>query len=146
MGPLETLIRAKISAAFPSDHFALENESHKHGFSKGEEGHFKLLVVSEQFADTRALERHQKIFAILKNEMASGVHALAIKALTPEEATRSGIAFETPQCAHAPKTSAHAPKTGAHGSKAGAHGSTIRSNAPKTDPHEPRAPVRFPKD
>lgn len=100
MGPIESRIVEKIKTAFQPQQMSLENESHRHQFSRGPEGHFKLLVVSPLFAGLRTLERHQKIFTLLKDEMNAGVHALSIRALTPEEGEKMGLQFESPACAH----------------------------------------------
>lgn len=99
MGPLESQIRQKIESAFSPIALELENESSKHGFSRGPEGHFKLLVVSDAFEGLRSVERHQKVFAILKMEMTT-LHALAIRALTPAEYEKASGEFKSPQCAH----------------------------------------------
>lgn len=103
MGPVESRIREKISNALRPVTLDLENESAKHGFSRGPEGHFKLFVVSPVFEGLRSVERHQKIFAILHEEM-TVVHALAIRALTPSEnEKKAGSAqFQSPKCGHRP--------------------------------------------
>lgn len=100
MSSIESRMRAKLVEALKPLRLDLENESHKHGFSRGPEGHFKLLVVADVFAGLKTLERHQKIYSLLKTEMADGVHALAIKALSPAEAEANQISFETPACQH----------------------------------------------
>jgi stress-induced morphogen len=100
MGPIEAQILEKIKAAFQPLRLELENESHKHQFSRGPEGHFKLLVISSVFDGLRSVERHQKIFALLQSELSSAVHALTIKALTPEEGEKQGVKFESPACLH----------------------------------------------
>ena len=100
MGPLEKQIREKIEKEFSPVRVDLENESHKHQFSRGPEGHFKLLVVSEAFEGLRSVERHQRIFALVDEELRTGVHALTIKALTPAESEKQGIHFESPACLH----------------------------------------------
>lgn len=100
MGPIESQILEKIRTAFQPLRLELENESHRHGFSRGPEGHFKLLVVSNAFSGLRTLDRHQKIFALLKSEMEAGVHALTIKAMTSEESEKLGVHFDSPACQH----------------------------------------------
>ena len=100
MGPVETQILEKVKTEFQPLLVQLENESHRHNFSRGPEGHFKLLVVSPAFAGLRTIERHQKIFALLQAEMNAGVHALTIRALTPEESEKMGVKFDSPACQH----------------------------------------------
>jgi len=55
----------------------------------GTEDHFHAVVVSSSFEGLRTIQRHQVVFAILKNELDSGeVHALELKTFTPEEYER----------------------------------------------------------
>jgi len=100
MGPIEQQIFDKLKTEFQPARLEIENESHKHGFSRGPEGHFKLLVVSNVFSGMKTIERHQKIFSLLKSELSNGVHALAIKAMTLEESEKLGVKFDSPACAH----------------------------------------------
>jgi BolA protein len=56
-----------------------------HAGAQGGAGHFSLLVVSEGFAGLPRLARHQKVMRELADLMPHPIHALSIKALTPEE-------------------------------------------------------------
>lgn len=47
--------------------------------------HFDATVISIAFAGKRALQRHKLIYAALGPSMGTDIHALSIKALTPEE-------------------------------------------------------------
>jgi len=47
--------------------------------------HFEAVVVAERFGGLRALQRHQLVYATLGGAMGGEIHALALKALTPEE-------------------------------------------------------------
>nr|WP_083932658.1 BolA family protein [Psychrobacter lutiphocae] len=71
------------------EHVELVNESMNHaGYFEGKESHFKLTVVSEQFAGKRAVARHQLIYKLVDELMTSQggtIHALAIHAYTPDE-------------------------------------------------------------
>ncbi|MFN3889759.1 MAG: BolA family protein [Beijerinckiaceae bacterium] len=49
------------------------------------ETHFTVKVVAEAFAGKSRIERHRMINAILAQEIADGVHALAIQAQAPGE-------------------------------------------------------------
>ena len=46
----------------------------------------KRQFVSEEFAGKRPLQRHQLVYSALGDKMGGDIHALSIKALTPEEA------------------------------------------------------------
>jgi BolA protein len=48
-------------------------------------GHFSLLIVSEVFAGLPRLQRHQRVLREVADLLPYPVHALSIKALTPEE-------------------------------------------------------------
>ena len=66
------------------------DESHLHAGHAGHdskgESHFRVEIVSDAFAGKSRVERHRIINSLLAEELAGGVHALAISARTPEEA------------------------------------------------------------
>ena len=47
--------------------------------------HFDLTIVSEKFRGKSRVARHQLIYKILDAQLKGQVHALAIRALSPEE-------------------------------------------------------------
>ena len=56
---------------------------------QGEDGvHFEARVVSAAFAGKLPLARHRLVYATLGELMGGEIHALALKTLTPDEATR----------------------------------------------------------
>ena len=50
--------------------------------------HFEARVVSASFAGKLPLARHRMVYATLGDLMGGAIHALALKTLTPEEASR----------------------------------------------------------
>ena len=50
--------------------------------------HYEAVIVSPAFAGKRALQRHQMVYGALGDRMGGDIHALSIKALTPEEHAR----------------------------------------------------------
>ena len=60
------------------------NESNTHNVPDGAESHFKITIVSDIFEDMRPVQRHQKIYEILKVEMKK-IHAIAIHPYTTNE-------------------------------------------------------------
>ena len=77
----------------------MENESDQHNVAPGSESHFKVTLVSEQFDGQPLIKRHRLVNATLKEELAGGIHALALHTMTPEEwFAKGGQAPESPPC------------------------------------------------
>ena len=94
---IETRIRDKLTEAFSPDRLQVDNDSHKHahhvemhGVEKTGETHFTVTIVSAKFAGLGLVERHRMVNAVLAEELAGGVHALAIKAKAPGELPNAG--------------------------------------------------------
>ncbi len=83
---------AKLTAGLDPVALQVIDESHQHvghgGWREGGETHFRLEVVSAAFAGKTRVERHRMVNAIVAEELAERVHALAMRTLTPEEAGR----------------------------------------------------------
>ena len=86
-------IRSALQAAFTPQLVEVRDDSHRHaghvGASDGR-GHFKVMVVSEAFAGKAPLARHRAVYAALGEMMETDIHALSIKALTPQEQRAPG--------------------------------------------------------
>ncbi len=53
--------------------------------------HFEATVVTRAFEGKRLIQRHQMVYRALGDKMGGEIHALSIKAFTPDEwAQRSG--------------------------------------------------------
>lgn len=89
-------IEERLLQAFAPVHLEVLNESHNH--SAGNDTHFKLVVVSGAFDGLRSVARHQKVYALMADEMAQGLHALALHLYTPDEWAATGMAPESPAC------------------------------------------------
>ena len=99
-------IEAKLAARFHPLHCEVVNESHMHSVPPGSESHFKITVVSEDFAGRRLIERHRAVNETLASELAGAVHAIALHTLTPEEwFARGGAVPDSPPCLGGSKTS-----------------------------------------
>ena len=57
--------------------------------SSDDNTHFEALVVTDAFAGKRPLARHQLVYACLGKLMGNEIHAMSIRAHTPEEWTNS---------------------------------------------------------
>lgn len=56
----------------------------------GDGNHFQAVVVTAAFAGKSLVERHQLVYGSLAGAMADRIHALSIKAYTPDEWQRAG--------------------------------------------------------
>ncbi len=96
---MQARIESKLTAAFAPDELAVVNESHMHSVPPGSETHFKVLVVSGAFDGIGRVDRHRRVHDALRDELAEGVHALALRAMTPGEYARTGAeGFVSPRC------------------------------------------------
>ena len=69
-------IKELIRAGMACEHLALD----------GDVQHFAAIVVSAEFVGLNRVQRQQRVYRTLKDELASGeLHALSFKTLTPEE-------------------------------------------------------------
>ncbi|OGS92377.1 MAG: BolA family protein [Gallionellales bacterium GWA2_59_43] len=80
-------MRTRLAALEP---VALEiiDDSHKHAGHAGARdggGHYRLNIVSAQFAGKSTVTRHRMIYSALGEMMRHDIHALNITAKTPEE-------------------------------------------------------------
>ena len=54
----------------------------------GDGNHFQAVVITDAFSGRSLVDRHQLVYASLAGAMADRIHALSIKAYTPDEWTR----------------------------------------------------------
>ena len=96
---IQQQIEDKLGAQFAPLHLEVENESHMHSVPPGSESHFRVVLVSEQFEDRPLVQRHRAVNAVLAEELAGGIHALALHTMTPEEwFAKGGQAPASPPC------------------------------------------------
>jgi BolA protein len=81
------LIQNKITTALSPTYFNIIDNSAQHAGHAGAKsgGHFDVTIVSEQFAGLSSVKRHQLVYSVLQDLMNTEIHALSIKAYTPEE-------------------------------------------------------------
>ena len=83
------MITEKLTAAFAPESLRVEDESHRHeghaGHRPGGQTHYRVYIVSEAFRGKSRIDRHRLINQTLAQELAGGVHALAIHASAPGE-------------------------------------------------------------
>ncbi|MBD3656659.1 MULTISPECIES: BolA family protein [Marinobacter] len=96
---IQHAIEQKLGTGFNAEFLGVENESHMHSVPPNSETHFKVTLVSADFAGQGKVKRHQAVYKVLAEELAGGVHALALHLYTPEEWQLSGQAApDSPNC------------------------------------------------
>ena len=92
-------IENKLASGLDLAHLEVVNESGGHNVPDGSESHFKVVLVADAFGGERLLTRHRRVNALLREELANDIHALAIHAYTPDEwRERFGTAPLSPPC------------------------------------------------
>lgn len=83
------LIEQRLQALAPQS-LEVFDDSHEHAGHAGAResggGHFQVFIVSTAFAGQSAVARHRMIYRAVADLMPHRIHALAIRAYTPEEA------------------------------------------------------------
>lgn len=98
-GTIAASIERKLQARFAPAHLEVINQSHMHSVPANSETHFKVVVISDEFTGKGLVHRHRAINQTLADELAAGVHALSIEALTPEQwEARGGSVRPSPPC------------------------------------------------
>ena len=97
---IQSAIETKLIAALTPERLTVINESHLHAghhhtgsnhqgtFDGTGETHFRVRIVSAAFAGMSRIDRHRAVNDLLADEIAAGVHALAIEPAAPGEKTR----------------------------------------------------------
>ena len=76
-------------------HLDVQDESHMH--SRGQQTHYKAVVVSDRFEGLSPVRRHQAVYAALGDLMAQ-FHALALHTYVPDEWQREAMVPASPTC------------------------------------------------
>lgn len=92
---MQQRIEQALGALDPA-HLQVLDESHMH--SRGQETHYKVVLVTDQFAGLSRVKRQQMVYATL-GELMGQFHALAQHTYTPEEWAQLGVAPASPTCA-----------------------------------------------
>ncbi|OAD65630.1 hypothetical protein PHYBLDRAFT_120045, partial [Phycomyces blakesleeanus NRRL 1555(-)] len=85
----------QLTEALNPTAFEAINESHLHSHHAAMKGvteketHFRVTVVSEEFAGKSMMQRHRMIYKLLGEEFGQGLHALSLKTKTMAELEKS---------------------------------------------------------
>ena len=94
-GPIASIMREKLTAGLAPVRLEIEDDSGRHAGhhheggvdgQAGGESHFNVMVVSAAFEGQGRVQRQRAVNDLLRAELAGPVHALSIRALTPDEA------------------------------------------------------------
>ena len=66
------------------------SESHRghSGYVKGEETHFEVFIISNDFENKNRLERHKMVNSCLKNQFEGSLHSITFKLMTISESKK----------------------------------------------------------
>lgn len=88
-GPVATEIAARLTAALSPTKLHVINDSAKHAGHMGDDGsgesHFTVVVESAAFTGQSRVSRQRLVNKALGDLMTDKVHAMAIKAMAPDE-------------------------------------------------------------
>ena len=82
------MIRKELQARFHPTELFIKDQSHLHAGHEGAKdgrGHFDVTIVSEDFEGQSRIQRHRMVYDALTELLATDIHALRIRALTPSE-------------------------------------------------------------
>lgn len=83
------VITRKLTKTFAPESLRVEDESDQHkghaGHRQEGETHYRVYIVADAFQGKSRIDRHRLINSALAEELAGGVHALAIHAKAPGE-------------------------------------------------------------
>lgn len=82
------LIEQRLRAALTPEHLEIVDDSAAHAGHAGarEGGHFTVRIVASAFAGKTPIQRHRLVNAAVADLMRREIHALSIRAKTPDEA------------------------------------------------------------
>jgi BolA protein len=81
------IIKNKIKTELDILEIEIIDESSAHANHKGNNGggHYRALIISDDFNNKNLVERHQMIYKALGNLMTNEIHAFSMKTMTKEE-------------------------------------------------------------
>ncbi len=82
-------IRRRLETRLAAVHVEVADDSARHAGHPGarEGGHYRVVVVSERVRGLGRAAAHRLVYEAVADLMGSGIHALQIRTLTPEQWT-----------------------------------------------------------
>jgi BolA protein len=80
-------IRERLQQALLPAQLEIRDDSHQHAGHAGHggAGHFSVFIVSDRFRDQGRIQRHRLVYQAVADLMPGEIHALSIRAHTPDE-------------------------------------------------------------
>lgn len=81
-------IRSRIAGALDAEHVEVQDDSEQHrghAGASGGAGHYTVIVVAEKFSGLDRIARHRAVYAAVGDMIPSQVHALVVRAHSPDE-------------------------------------------------------------
>ena len=93
IGPIALSMREKLETIFAPIRLSILDESSRHAGHAGAERadggagetHFRIEIVSAAFSGMNRVARERAVQKVLSDEFDMGLHALSVKALTPDQ-------------------------------------------------------------
>ncbi|MCK5360958.1 MAG: BolA family transcriptional regulator [Gammaproteobacteria bacterium] len=82
------MIHERLTTALSPESLEVIDRSHEHAGHEGAKaggGHFDVIIIAAAFNDMSTVQRHRAIYDALGDAMKTEIHALSIRAYTPEE-------------------------------------------------------------
>jgi len=77
-------VKSMLGDEFPEAEIEVIRDDHEHEKSEG--AHFGLVVTSDEFEGMSRVNRHRAVHDVLGDSIGDEIHAVEIRAQTPEEA------------------------------------------------------------
>lgn len=88
-----------LTKTYAPIYLQVDDESQQHHVPLDAQTHYKIIVVTQNFASLSRVQRHRLINTLLHNEFQEGLHALSMHLYTPEEwEDRKNAVQTSPHC------------------------------------------------
>ncbi len=87
------MIRSTLETVLDAEHIEIEDDSALHAGHLGAQGgggHYRVIVVSPRFEGLSRVAAQRLVYQALGELMATEIHALEMRTLTPDQWSQSG--------------------------------------------------------
>jgi BolA protein len=82
------MIKTRLTESLSPESLEVIDRSHEHAGHEGAKdggGHFDVFIVSQAFEGMNSVARHRAVYDAIGDAMGGEIHALSIRAYTPDE-------------------------------------------------------------